>query len=390
MNPRKLEFSGFLFDGRSARKYSAAVRLTPRELTISLPGGPARSWPYPGLRLSGTGTTPDHPPWRVEHEVDEPGGPRIETLVVQDPGFSENVRRTAVLPLHPTWSRRGRGRPFLLATSVLAVPLFLFGLWRMGIPALADHVADRVPVAWEEKLGDRILPEFQKGTTRPKPNPKRQKPLRTLVRRLMSTVPNARYHPRVHIHPGKIVNALALPGGHIIVFQGLLNLADSPEELAGVLAHEIQHVLLRHSTRGIIRSMASSMLLTLMLGDVNGVMQAVLHFAGNLEGLRHSREMERKADREGMKMILAAKIDPAGMVRIFEKLRAEEEKLSGGVKENSPETSPASWPEYLSTHPSGSDRARELKKWVAKNPQPSYTPLLPHLDWEETFHQEAE
>ena len=83
----------------------------------------------------------------------------------------------------------------------------------------------------------------------------------------------------------KEVNALALPGGAIVVSNGLFNQAESPEEFAGVIAHEIQHVLLRHSTRGILRNLAQNMLRALFLGDVNAIMEKMVNLAGTLETL---------------------------------------------------------------------------------------------------------
>jgi predicted Zn-dependent protease len=160
--------------------------------------------------------------------------------------------------------------------------------------------------------------------------------------------------------------------------------------LAGVLAHEIQHVLLRHSTRGIIRSLTSQLLLTLMVGDMNGSMEMALNVAGELDGLHHSRNMERQADRHGMEMILTAGIDPNGMVRMFEKLGQQEKLLAEGKKAKKPgqEDDSSSWTEYLSTHPAGHDRVSQLKKQVAKSDKKSYTPLLPNTDWNGTVHQE--
>ena len=87
-----------------------------------------------------------------------------------------------------------------------------------------------------------------------------------------------------------------MPGGNIIVFEGLLKIADSPEELAGVLAHEAQHIFLKHSTRGILRNLASEILLTLVREDANAVIESVVGIAGQLNTLGFSRKMETEAD----------------------------------------------------------------------------------------------
>jgi predicted Zn-dependent protease len=188
------------------------------------------------------------------------------------------------------------------------------------------------------------------------------------------------YDLKVYILPVKQVNALALPGGPIVIFEGLLYKAESPEELAGVLAHEIQHILLRHSTRGILRNMAESMLVTIFLGDMNSVMEGIVQLAGQLETLGLSREMEAEADQKGMELILSANIDPHGMIRIFEKLMQEESKELPQGKTVSKENDFSS---YFSTHPSGQNRLARLEKQMNSHANKTWTPLFPNLDWNE-------
>ena len=387
MSARRLQYIGAYFDGRSARKHRVDVSLTPRQLTLTLPEGPTHDWNHTDLRLSDEGGG-DHPPFHLEHTVTEPQGDRLETLAVDDPEFLINLRRITAVSLHSTLrTASGTNYVFRIA-AVLAVPVFLYGLWTVVIPSLSDQVAMQVPVSWEEKLGETLMKELPEELA-PFSRPEQEKALNAIAERLLSATPNQPYNIRIYISPHKMMNAVAFPGGHILVFQGLLNAAESPEELAGVLAHEIQHVALRHSTRGIIRGMASSILLTLITGDMNGTMSAVLDVAEGLDGLRHSRKMEREADRKGMDMILAADIDPAGMVRIFKKLHSQEQRLlPGGKSENSGDGS-ASWTDYLSTHPAGSDRLDQLKNQVAMAGKKSYTPLLPHLDWKALVHRKA-
>jgi predicted Zn-dependent protease len=271
------------------------------------------------------------------------------------------------------------------------IPLFLYGLWKVVIPQLSDRVAMQVPVFWEEKLGQTVL-EGLPDALSPRPDQAKEKALHAIVDRLLQTHPNQPYDIRVYISPFEMVNAVALPGGPVIVFQGLLDLAESPEELAGVLAHEIQHVLLRHSTRGIVRALTSQILLSLMVGDMNGSMDMMLNVAGELDGLSHSRKMELEADRLGMEMILTAGIDPNGMVRMFEKLGEQEALLTekDKIKKRGPEDDKSSWTEYLSTHPAGRNRVDRLKKQVAMSQKKSYTPLLPDINWKATVHRKAQ
>lgn len=389
MNARKLYFTGVYFDGRQARKHRVAIDLSPHHLKLLLPEGQTLEWKVADLGMSSPGPR-DKPPFHLEHTVNEPQGRRLETLAVEDPEFLTTLRSVTAVSLHPTLRPVSGMRVVTLALAVLAAPFFLYGLWTAAIPKLSDQAAMRVPVSWEEKLGDRVLQELPEGLV-PSSNPELEKVLQMIAMRLLSAAPDQPYNIRIHVSPLAMVNAVAFPGGHILVFQGLLNASESPEELAGVLAHEIQHVALRHSTRGIIRGMASSLLLTLIVGDMNGMMNAVLGVAGELEGLSHSRKMEREADRNGMEMILAADVDPTGMVRMFEKLAREERRpFTDGKSQNSgPEDDSASWTDYFSTHPAEKDRISGLKKQVAKAGKKSYTSLLPDLDWKALVHREA-
>ena len=210
-----------------------------------------------------------------------------------------------------------------------------------------------------------------------------------------------------------MVNAMALPGGTIIVFQGLINVTETPEELAGVLAHEFQHVLKRHSTRGIIRSEAINLFGLIISGNSDSITSVILQAGGIFEFLRFSRTLESQADAEGMKMVLATQIDPRGMVRIFEKLEeAQHRQLKSGKKDkkkaDSEEKSPEKdseedapdgkrregeesrtpeWMKYLSTHPAGEDRVEVLKK-MAEASTAKPRPLLPDFDWK-SMHRET-
>jgi predicted Zn-dependent protease len=165
------------------------------------------------------------------------------------------------------------------------------------------------------------------------------------------------------------VNAFATPGGFIVVFRGLLERTDNAEELAGVLAHEIQHVLHRDATRAILRQASTGILVAALLGDVSGVVAFGVESARTLGDLRHNREAEHAADRDGMRMLHAASIDPEGMLEFFRGMQ----KLEG--------TAPTA-ARYLSTHPPAVDRLQALAALAAQRPRPPVK-LFPDYDWED-------
>ena len=371
MTARKLQFAGSLFDGRSSQKHLVDVELTPQEIILKAPGDKPIRWAYPQLRWAA-----DTSPFHIEHCAE--GDEGLETLVVDDPDFYRSVLEIAP----KSFSSRENESKFnwkLYAVGILVL-IFSAYVFIKTVPSfLADQMVEKIPIEWEVTVGQSILKMLPVAQ---KPDPEVLKVLQDTVDFLKESLPGNPYDLKVYILPVEQVNALALPGGPIVIFEGLIDKAESPEELAGVLAHEIQHILLRHSTRGILRNLAKSMLVTLFLGDVNSVMEGIVQLAGQLETLGLSREMEAEADQKGMELILAANIDPHGMIRIFKKLMQEDfsqKKLPKG-KPVSEENDLSS---YFSTHPSSQNRLARLEKQMRSHENRIWTPLFPNLDWNE-------
>jgi predicted Zn-dependent protease len=382
MSEHTLYFSGTLFDGRSSARQQVDFDLTPSGIILKFSDGRKQTWDFSTIRWN-PASDQKKPPFHIDHPADEE---RVETLIVDHPAFLKSLRRMAPEALDSDWDRRPWMRWGAIAAGILAVPFFIYVVWYLAIPSLADRVAMQVPVEWEVKLGETVLNGVLADSVK-EPDPQKKEVIDRIVDRLLTADPDQPYEIKVYIFPKEIVNALALPGGHIILFQGLLDKTETPEELAGVLAHEIQHVTLRHSTRAIIRALASSVLITLMVGDSNGVMQGVIDVAGELNGLRLSRRMENEADEKGMEMVQAAEIDPLQMISMYEKLMEEEKKVMSQIKEAvGPEKD--SWFDYFSTHPAGEDRIQNLKQRIGN--RSDHFPILPGADWKALMHSEKE
>ena len=371
MTARKLQFAGSLFDGRSSQKHLVDVELTPQEIILKAPGDKPIRWAYPQLRWAA-----DTSPFHIEHCAE--GDEGLETLVVDDPDFYRSVLEIAP----KSFSSRENESKFnwkLYSVGILVL-IFSAYVFIKTVPSfLADQMVEKIPIEWEVTVGQSILKMLPVAQ---KPDPEVLKVLQDTVDFLKESLPGNPYDLKVYILPVEQVNALALPGGPIVIFEGLIDKAESPEELAGVLAHEIQHILLRHSTRGILRNLAESMLVTIFLGDMNSVMEGIVQLAGQLETLGLSREMEAEADQKGMELILAANIDPHGMILIFKKLMQEDfsqKKLPKG-KPVSEENDLSS---YFSTHPSSQNRLARLEKQMRSHENRIWTPLFPNLDWNE-------
>ena len=371
MTARKLQFAGSLFDGRSSQKHLVDVELTPQEIILKAPGDKPIRWAYPQLRWAA-----DTSPFHIEHCAE--GDEDLETLVVDDPDFYRSVLEIAP----KSFSSRENESKFnwkLYSVGILVL-IFSAYVFIKTVPSfLADQMVEKIPIEWEVTVGQSILKMLPVAQ---KPDPEVLKVLQDTVDFLKQSLPGNPYDLKVYILPVEQVNALALPGGPIVIFEGLIDKAESPEELAGVLAHEIQHILLRHSTRGILRNLAKSMLVTLFLGDVNSVMEGIVQLAGQLETLGLSREMEAEADQKGMELILAANIDPHGMIRIFKKLMQEDFSQKKLPKEK-PVSEENDLSSYFSTHPSSQNRLARLEKQMRSHENRIWTPLFPNLDWNE-------
>jgi Putative Zn-dependent protease, contains TPR repeats len=174
---------------------------------------------------------------------------------------------------------------------------------------------------------------------------------------LVSSRPDLDY--AVYIINSQMVNAFALPGGHIFVTRGLIEQTGSGEELAGVLAHEIGHVASRHGVQKLQRELRTGslvgMLYNLFLGGEPELLQSQpLEMAGTLWSARHSREDEREADQLAVEYLIAAGVDPSGIPTLFEQLIEHEQEDPGLAQE------------WFSTHPLTASRIAQVERAIAE------------------------
>jgi beta-barrel assembly-enhancing protease len=370
----KMKFSGFLFNGKSAHKQPVRIVLTPFSIILKVQGKNTIGWSYSDIRWAAV-----TPPFHIERDISFPVQ-TLEILVVDDPDFYENCQRIAP----GDFSRTALKNYFkwkIFSAGILSLLLIFFGAFKFYPNYFIDHVVDKIPVEWEEALGDALLSTFP---VEKNPDPKVIELLTNILHVLKeSKAEETPYNLKIYILSTEKINALALPGGNIIIFEGLLKIADSPEELAGVMAHEAQHIFLKHSTRGILRNLASGMLKNMVLGDANTVMESVIKIAGQLHTLGLSRKMETEADIKGVEMMLDAKINPQGMFSIFQKIMKEELKLERNKKNTSTSKYFYEIFSYMSTHPSVKSRLIKLEALIANNSEKLLFPLYPNSNWNE-------
>jgi predicted Zn-dependent protease len=355
----RTDWKGSYLDGRTAARQPATIRLMREGLEITPEGAGTRFWPYREMRQT-------QGSYAGEEVRLERGGELPETLLIPDAAFLESLHEATPhvgLRFHDPRRRSARLRWTIVAAGgVLAATAAIY-LW--GIPLLASLVTPHVPVAWEEALG-RSAVSYLAPPGRRCTDPALGAAMDAIVARLLAAGPPSPYTMRVYVVNRPVVNALAAPGGHVVIFHGLLERAGTPEELAGVMAHELQHILRRHSTRAVIQGVGTGLLLVALTGDVTGPLAYGLETARALGELRYSRRAEEEADAEGMKMLLAARVDPAGMIAFFEKIQKEE-------------GTPLQALSYLSSHPMPAERIARLRSLAATTPTPER--LLPDVDW---------
>jgi predicted Zn-dependent protease len=353
----RLDWEAAYLDGRSAARRRATARIGRTALEITLADSNTRLlWPYREIRQTQGTYAGEHV--RLEH-----GGDLAEALLVSDIGFLSALREAAPDTHFHNPARRRFRVGFIVVAGIAAIALGV-GLYLFALPAAAAVAAERVPVRWESKLGDAIVEHIAPPSDRCSDGV-RQARIDAIAAAVLKPVPTA-YTFRIAVVNSPTVNALAAPGGAILVFRGLLDRTESAEELAGVLAHEFQHVLHRHSTRAIFQHASAGILMAAVVGDVSAVVAFGLEGARMLGDLSMSRQAEAQADRDGMQMLHDAGIDTAGMVTFFEKLA----QLHGDPGRG----------RYLMSHPAPQERLASMRALSAQWARPA-TRLMADYDW---------
>jgi predicted Zn-dependent protease len=160
------------------------------------------------------------------------------------------------------------------------------------------------------------------------------------------------------------VNAFAVPGGHVYVNRGLIERAGNMSELAGVLAHEIGHVVERHSVEQMSRAQsantAASVLYGVLLGrNPSAIEQAGLQVGGTALFAHYTRDAEREADHDAVNFLVAAGINPRGLTTMFQKLLEEQQSQPSAVER------------WFSTHPGNAERVQNVQQEIAALPAAS-------------------
>ncbi|MEL6677180.1 MAG: M48 family metallopeptidase [Pseudomonadota bacterium] len=282
--------SATFLDGESAQPYEVLVDLREAGLHISA-SGVAAEWPYDEIRALPQEADP-------RTVVLYPEGRPLVRLTVHDADFAKALKaRARHLKRRPRQSAAIKRTLGLAAAAVGSVALIIFVI----LPALADRLAVLIPPDSEVAFGelvreqvDTVLSSGSDEEVRVCAADAGQAALASMVETLSKDL-DLPYPLVVEVITLPQINAFALPGGQIVLFSGLIEEADTPEEVAGVLAHEIAHVINRDPARSALRRAGSAGLLGLLVGDVTGGF-LVAGLADALVNASYSRETEAAAD----------------------------------------------------------------------------------------------
>ena len=263
-----------------------------------------------------------------------------------------------LVPLLPARRRYGKwvdrlgfGRAAIafagVSAAVVAVVLFT-----------PQWLAPLIPSSWEKQMGDALVGDFG---GRFCATPQGSKALSKMVGALEKNAGDL----QVEVANIDMVNAVALPGGKVILFQGLLDTARSPDEVAGVLAHEIGHVREKHVMQSLLRQLG----LSIVLGGADGTGGSLLN--GVLSS-SYTRDAETEADDFSIRAMSNANISPVATAGFFRRLS----KIDGS--ENT-DGNAARITGYMSSHPLSSERKKAFENSLVKGK--TYAASLTPAEW---------
>jgi hypothetical protein len=328
------------YDGQTATAHRVSVTPTDGTLLIATSENPGLArWPIADMRVIDMNTVTG----AINFGRISDTAPR---LVLHD-----SAARAALLDANPhlkNWRARAikRGWSIGLAWTLAGLVIATGGYfgWRDG----SAYLVRFVPKSWEQRLGAHIYKAITKNLSVCE-GAQGQAALRKLVDRLAPA--NLRKDAgrnqdgiTVDVIDIRLPNALALPGDHVLVTSGLIDLATSPDMLSGVVAHEIGHLDLRHPTQSTIGNLGISATVSIILGG-----SGIGDVATLITVMSYSRKMEHEADIRGLELLKTAGLRADGMAAFFKVMQEKYEKDTSII------------PDWLASHPGLTERAEYTK-----------------------------
>lgn len=347
-----IEGPGTFYDGLSNKPHKVVVRLGPT-LEIVEDGRVLAGWPYEWVRRADSSDG--------SFRLRTLNGAELARLIMADDMFAAQVRKACPrLDVEDITSRTATGR-IVVWSLAAAVSLILTGLY--GIPFAAEKLTPLVPLSFENYLGEAT--DKQVGTifnTTACDTPDGTAAFRKLIDKIVAPA-NLPVAVRASVVRSNIPNAIALPGGKVYLFRGLLDKAQSPDEVAGVLAHELGHVKHRDSMRILIQAGGTSFLLGLLFGDVTGS-GAAIYAAKTLTNASYTRDAERNADGLAIEVLQSLGRSPKPLGELLLRVTGPEDR---GLMN------------LVASHPLSEER---LQRMAAAAPATAGPPILSEAEWQ--------
>lgn len=344
-------------DGKSATARDASVRLGLTGIEIrSADTGGVTTWPYASL---GAGE-----PLRT-HAIDvllnsttQPGA----SLFIPNPDVARALRKSA--PHLTAAAERWRSaRPWVFGAAA-AIGL-IATVYAAGWSPIRS-IASVLPQTWRERLGDSAVASMTEGYKLCVS----ENGLRALDKLSLRLSKAAGIDApfKIAVYDWSLMNAFAVPGGQIIMTKGLIEKAGTPDEVAGVLAHEMGHGIELHPETGIIRAIGLAAAVELMMGGSGG---ALANMGLLLAQIGYTRTAEHEADIQALHLLKQAAISTRGLADFFKRVQAieEDDKFSKSIKQF----------DILRTHPATAEREKLVRE---QTDYPS-TPALDAQSWQD-------
>jgi len=338
---------GSFYDGLTATAHPAEVTFDGRALTI-VAGGETHTWLASELSVD------------IHADQARISRRRSDARLVlaladwrQVSGALDGVRRHS--------AAGGRGLVVGLVAAAAATAFVVF----VGIPMASGPLARATPLEYEQRMGENY--NAQLSAVFPACEGEAGQAILQGLGDRLSAETNAPFPIQVRAVHAPMVNAFALPGGYILVTGDLIAAAETPDEVAAVLAHEIAHVERRHVMQAVWRSLGAGMLLDLVVGGGTGAGQQAVLLAGQASEMSFDRAAETEADELGRSFLHEAGLSSRGMADFFERMAEGEIDTPAQVAEVS---------EWWMTHPNTDRRIQ-----AARAAERDGAPALSAADW---------
>lgn len=303
-------FSGDLFDGQTSRAHPVAavvdggtLRIEGDDIDLAIPLSEVNVTPPVG----GARSVVHLPEGRELHSADLAALARLsQTLPTRSP---------------ERWARKLESRLVYALVALIVSVLVVFAGLRWGVPAAAHFAARTLPAGLDTHIGKQALALMEKTSLNPSKLPvPRQQAIAGLLAEQCRRQPCPPHRLLFRDSPLFGANAMALPGGTIIVTDALVKLARHDEEVLAVIAHELGHVQHRHSLRLALQSIGAGAILVAITGDIGSVTDLAAGLPSLLLQNGYSRDMEREADAYALVWLKTACIPPGRFADILGRL----------------------------------------------------------------------